>query len=58
MDGTGRYFAEKNKSIRERQLSYGLSHMKNIRNIVEDLRRREGKLNRKSSVRRKTMRAS
>jgi len=31
-DGTGGYYAERNKSIRERQLSYGSTHMSNVRN--------------------------
>ena len=51
MDGTGGYYAERNKSIRERQLSYGLTYMWNIRNNAEDHREREGKLNGKSSER-------
>ena len=44
MDGTGRYYAEQNKSIRERQLSYGFTYMWNIRNSMEDIRRSKGKL--------------
>ena len=38
IDGTGGYYAEWNKSIRERQLSYGFTYMWNIRNS-----QREGK---------------
>ena len=48
MDGTGGYYAEQNKSIRQRQL-YGFTHMWNIRNSTEDHRGREGKLNGKKS---------
>ena len=50
MDGTRRYYAKGNKSIRERQL-YGFTHMWNIRNSTEDHRGREGKLNGKKSER-------
>ena len=52
MDGTGGYYAEQNKSIRERQL-YGFTHVWNIRNSAEDHREREGKQNGKSSEREK-----
>ena len=44
MDGTGGDYAESNKSSRERQLSYGLTLMWNIRNNMEDVRRRKGKM--------------
>ena len=44
MDGTRRYYAEQNKSIRERQLSYDLTDMWNLRNKTEDHRGREGKI--------------
>ena len=44
MDGTGGYYAEQNKSIRERQLSYGFTHMWNIRNSAEYHRERDGKM--------------
>ena len=43
MDGTRGYYARWNKSIRERQLSYDLTHMWNLRNETEDHRRREEK---------------
>ena len=49
MDGTGGDYAESNKSSRERQLSYGFTHMWNITNRVENHRAREGKLNGKKS---------
>ena len=49
--GTGRYYAEQNKSIRERQLPYGFIHMWNIRNTMGDHRVREGKLKGNSSER-------
>ena len=51
MDGTGAYYAEQNKSSRERQLSYGFTYMWNISNSREDHRGREGKLNEKKSER-------
>ena len=53
MDGTARYYAEQNKSIREGQLSYGFTHMWNVRNSKADHKRREGKLNGQSSEREK-----
>ena len=34
MDGTGGYYAEGNKSISERQLSYDLLDMRNLRGSV------------------------
>ena len=42
-----------NKSIREGQSSYGFTHICNIRNSSEDCTGREGKLNGKSSERKK-----
>ena len=51
MDGTGGDYANLNKSVRARQLSYGFTHMWNIRNSAEDHRGREGKLNGKKSER-------
>ena len=36
MDGTRVYYAKRNKSIRERQLSYDLTDMWNLRNKAED----------------------
>ena len=53
MDGTRGHYAEQNKSIRERHLSYLFIHMWNIRNSAREHRVREGKLNRKSSEREK-----
>ena len=47
MDGTGGHYAERNKSIRERQLSYGFTHMWNI--SADNHRGREGKLNGKKA---------
>ena len=52
VDETRGYYAEQNKSMRERQL-YGFTHMWNIRNSEEDHRAREGKLNGKSSEKEK-----
>ena len=43
MDGTRGHYAEQNKSIRERQLSYDLPDMKNLRGRVGGLGGREGK---------------
>ena len=51
MDGTGEDYTEQNKSIKEGQLSYGFPHSWNMRNSAEDLQRRQGKLNEKSSDR-------
>jgi len=48
VDGTGGDYAERNKSIRERQLSYHFTYTWNIRNSTEDHRGREGKLKGKS----------
>ena len=44
MDGTRGYYAELNKSIRERQISYDLTDKKKLRNKTEDHRGREGKM--------------
>ena len=44
MDGTRGYYAEGNKSIRERQLSYDLTDMWNVRNKTEDHRGIEEKI--------------
>ena len=43
VDGTRAYYAKQNKSIRERQLSYDLTHMWNLRNKTEDHRGRREK---------------
>lgn len=48
--------AKQNKSIRERQLSYDITHMWNLRNKTEDHRGREGKIKPKSG--RQTIRDS
>ena len=44
VDGTREHYAKQNKSIRERQLSYDLTDMRNLRNKTEDHRGREGKM--------------
>ena len=44
MDRTRGYYAKRNKSVRERQLSYGFTNMWNLRNKAEDHRGREGKI--------------
>ena len=44
MDGIRGYYAKRNKSIRERQLSYALTDMWNLRNKAEDHRGREDKM--------------
>ena len=44
MDGTRGYYAKQNKSIRERQLSYALTDIRNLRNKTEDHRGKEGKM--------------
>ena len=43
MNGTGKYYAKCNKSVRERQISYVFTHMWNLRNLTEDHGGREGK---------------
>ena len=43
MDGTRGYYAKRNKSIREGQLSYDLTDKWNLRNKTEDHMGREGK---------------
>ena len=43
MDGTRGYYADQNKLIRERQLSYDLPDMRNLRDRVGGLGGREGK---------------
>jgi len=58
VDGIGGYYAEWNKSITERPLSFGFTHMWNIRNSAEDHRGREGNWMGSYQRRRKTMRDS
>ena len=43
MDGTRGYYAEQNMPVRERQLSYDLPDMRNLRGKVGGLGGREGK---------------
>ena len=45
MDGTERDYAKGNKSSRESQLSYGFTYLWSIKNNMEDIRRRKGKVN-------------
>ena len=47
VDGTKGY-AKRNKLIKERQLSYDLTHVWNLRNKTEDYRGREEKIKTKS----------
>ena len=44
MDGARMYYAKQNKSIRERQISYDLTHMWNLRNKTDEHRGKEGKI--------------
>ena len=44
MDETRGYYAKQNKSIRERQVSYDLTDMRNFRNKTKDHRGRKGKM--------------
>ena len=44
MDGARKINAKQNKSIRERQIPYDLTHMWNLRSKTEDHRGREGKI--------------
>ena len=46
MDRTGGDNAKRNKSSREKQLSYCFTHMWNMRNSIEDIRNRKGKMKR------------
>ena len=43
VDGTGGYYAERNKSIRERQALYGLIPLGNINNSERECKGREKK---------------
>ena len=51
MDGTGEYYSKWIKSIGERYLLYGFTHMRNIRNGTKGHRGKEGKFNGKKSER-------
>ena len=44
MDGTRGYYAKWNKAIRERQLSYGITHIWNLRNKTDNHRGKKGKI--------------
>ena len=44
MDRTEGYYAKQNKSVKERQLSYGLTYMWNLRDKTDEHRGREGKI--------------
>ena len=44
VDGARMYYAEQNKSVRERQISYDFTHMWNLRNLTDDHKGREGKI--------------
>ena len=43
-DVSGGDYAKRNKSNRERQLSYSFTYLWNIRNSMENIRRRKGKM--------------
>ena len=43
MNGTRRYYAKKNKLVRERQISYDFTHMRNLRNKTDEHKGREAK---------------
>ena len=47
MDGTRRYYAKQNKSVRERQISYDFTHMWNLSNLTDDHRGRVGEIRQK-----------
>ena len=55
MDGTRGYYAEQNKSIRESQLSYDLTDMRNLRGKAGVMGGREGKM-KQDGIRRETNR--
>ena len=38
------YYAKRNKSVREIQISYDFTHMWNLRNLTDDHRGRDGKM--------------
>ena len=44
MDGTRGYYAKRNKSLRERQILYDLTHKWNLRDKTDEHRGREGKI--------------
>ena len=44
VDGTTAYYAKRNKSVRERQLSHDLTDMWNLRNKAEDHREEREKM--------------
>ena len=44
VDGTTGYYAKRNKSVRERQLSHDLTDMWNLRNKTEDHREEREKM--------------
>ena len=44
MNGTRGYYAERNKSIRERQIPYDFTPMWNLRNKTDEHGEREGKI--------------
>ena len=44
MDGTGGYYAKRNKSVREGQISHDFTQMWNLRNKTHERRGREGKV--------------
>ena len=57
MDGTGGAYAKRNKSNREGDLSYAFTYLWNIRNSMEDIKRRKGKMKEVENQRgRQTMR--
>ena len=44
MDGTRGYYAKQNKSVRERQIQYDFTYIWNLRNKIDEYRRKEGKI--------------
>ena len=44
MDGTRGYYAKQNKSVRERQIPYDFTYIWNLRNKIDEHKRKEGKI--------------
>ena len=43
--GTRGYYAKQNKSVRERQIPHDFTHTWNLRNKIDEYRKRERKIN-------------
>ena len=45
MDGARSYYAKQNKSVRERQIPYGFTHMWNLKNLTKQMNMGKGRKN-------------